>query len=103
MASASTSSGRPRRWRRISWLRPSAMRALGAVNGQIFTGARIGYALGQDHPVLSRLGVWSRGFGTPAWALVVQALITLTLIAAFGSRDGFETLVKYTAAVFSFF
>jgi len=80
-----------------------AVSALGAVNGQIFTGARIGYALGQDHPVLSRLGVWSRGFGTPAWALVVQALITLTLIAAFGSRDGFETLVKYTAAVFWFF
>lgn len=80
-----------------------AVSALGAVNGQIFTGARIGYALGRDHPVMSRLGVWSPRFGTPAWALVLQAIITLALIAGFGSRDGFETLVKYTAAVFWFF
>ncbi len=80
-----------------------AVSALGAVNGQIFTGARIGYALGRDHPVVSRLGVWSPRFGTPAWALVAQAIITLLLIAGFGSRDGFETLVKYTAAVFWFF
>ena len=80
-----------------------AVSALGAVNGQIFTGARIGYALGRDHPVMSRLGVWSPRFGTPAWALVVQAMITLALIVGFGSRDGFETLVKYTAAVFWFF
>lgn len=80
-----------------------AVSALGAVNGQIFTGARIGYALGRDHPVMSRLGVWSPRFGTPAWALVLQAIITLLLIAGFGSRDGFETLVKYTAAVFWFF
>jgi amino acid transporter len=80
-----------------------AVSALGAVNGQIFTGARIGYALGRDHPVMSRLGVWSPRFGTPAWALVLQAIITLLLIAGFGTRDGFETLVKYTAAVFWFF
>jgi amino acid transporter len=80
-----------------------AVSALGAVNGQIFTGARIGYALGRDHPLLSRLGRWSPRFGTPVWALVVQALITLTLVVTFGSRDGFETLVKYTAAVFWFF
>jgi len=77
-----------------------AVSAMGAVNGQILTGARIGYALGRDHSALSRLGVWSRRFGTPVWALVVQALVTLALIVTFGSRDGFETLVKYTAAVF---
>ncbi|MBI3029367.1 MAG: amino acid permease [Candidatus Rokubacteria bacterium] len=80
-----------------------AVSAVGAVNGQIFTGARIGYALGTDHSALSRLGAWSRRFGTPAWALIAQGLITLTLIATLGSRDGFETLVKYTAAVFWFF
>ena len=77
--------------------------AMGAVNGQVFTGARIGYALGQDHAALSRLGAWSQRFETPAWALVGQGLVTLALIVAFGSRDGFETLVKYTAAVFWFF
>ena len=80
-----------------------AVSALGAVNGQIFTGARIGYALGRDHSAVSRLGAWNQRFGTPAWALVVQGLVTLALIVTFGSRDGFETLVKYTAAVFWFF
>lgn len=80
-----------------------AVSALGAVNGQIFTGARISYALGQDHWVLSRLGTWSERFGTPTWALITQALITMTLIVTIGSRDGFEALVKYTAAVFWFF
>jgi len=80
-----------------------AVSALGAVNGQIFTGARISYALGQDHRVLSRLGTWSDRFGTPTWALITQALITMTLIVTIGSRDGFEALVKYTAAVFWFF
>jgi len=80
-----------------------AVSALGAVNGQIFTGARISYALGQDHRVLSRLGTWSERFGTPTWALIIQALITMTLIVTIGSRDGFEALVKYTAAVFWFF
>lgn len=77
--------------------------AMGAVNGQIFTGARIGYALGQDHSLLSRLGAWNRRFGTPVWALVAQGLVTLALIVTFGSRDGFDALVKYTAAVFWFF
>lgn len=80
-----------------------AVSALGAVNGQIFTGARIGYALGRDHSTLSRLGAWSPRFGTPAWALIAQGLVTLALIVVFGSRAGFETLVKYTAAVFWFF
>jgi len=80
-----------------------AVSALGAVNGQIFTGARISYALGQDHWSLSRLGTWSDRFGTPTWALITQALITMTLIVTIGSRNGFEALVKYTAAVFWFF
>jgi len=80
-----------------------AISAMGAVNGQIFTGARIGYALGGDHAALSRLGAWNQRFGTPVWALVAQGLVTLALIVKFGSRDGFEALVKYTAAVFWFF
>src|SRR3990172_6131144 len=54
-----------------------AVSALGAVNGQIFTGARIGYALGRDHSALSRLGVWDQRLGTPAWALIAQGLVTL--------------------------
>jgi amino acid transporter len=77
-----------------------ALSASGAVNGHILTGARIGYALGQDHAALAKVGRWSVRFGTPARALAMQGLVTIVLIAAFGSRDGFETFVKYTAAVF---
>jgi len=81
-----------------------ALSACGAVNGHILTGARIGYALGQDHARLASVGRWSVRFGTPARALAVQGLVTIALIAAFGTRDGFETFVKYTATVFwSFF
>jgi amino acid transporter len=77
--------------------------AMGAVNGQIFAGARIAYAIGRDHGALARLGVWHQRRGTPVWALVAQGFVTLALIVTLGSRDGFETLVKYTAAVFWFF
>ena len=77
-----------------------AVSATGAVNGHILTGARMGYAVGQDHAALARVGHWSSRYGTPARALAVQGLVTLVLIVTFGTRDGFETLVKYTAAVF---
>jgi basic amino acid/polyamine antiporter, APA family len=80
-----------------------AISALGALNGQIFTGARIWYALGQDHAALAGLARWSGRFGTPVRALIAQGLVTLMLIGALGSRDGFDTLVKYTAAVFWLF
>jgi amino acid transporter len=74
--------------------------AMGAVNGQIFTGARISQAVGGDHRVLARLAGSSPRRGTPVAALAAQGLITVALIATFGSRAGFEALVKYTAAVF---
>jgi len=80
-----------------------AISALGALNGQIFTGARIWYALGHDHAALTALARWSARSGTPVRALIAQAVVTLILIGTFGSRDGFDTLVKYTAAVFWLF
>ena len=33
--------------------------ALGAVNGLIFTGARISYALGAEHTAFRALGIWN--------------------------------------------
>ncbi len=76
-----------------------ALSASGAVNGHILTGGRIGYALGQDHAALARVGRWSGRFGMSARALAVQGLVTIALIVAFGSRDGFETLVKIYGSV----
>ena len=98
--------------------------ALGAINGMIFTGARIYVSMGVDHRMFSWLGRWNSQRGTPIWSLLVQAAITLVLIVAVGTqlgRDiidgtlravwlsplpwdqyfgGFDTLVAGTAPVF---
>jgi amino acid transporter len=54
--------------------------ALGAINGMIFTTARIYAEFGLDHRLFSPLSHWSRRLGTPARALIVQGIITLLLI-----------------------
>ena len=75
--------------------------ALGAVNGLVFTGARISYAVGADHPLFRFVGRWHPRFGTPAAALLLQGAIAVTLIIALGT---FVNAVLYTAAtVYSFY
>ncbi len=75
--------------------------ALGAVNGLIFTGARISYALGSTYRMFRLLGGWNPQRGTPAPALAVQGLIALILILVFG---GYIDAVLYTAAaVYAFY
>jgi len=75
--------------------------ALGAVNGLIFTGARISYALGAEHRAFRLLGRWDARTGTPAAALLVQGLIAAGLILLLRS---FVNAVLYTAAcVYSFY
>lgn len=70
--------------------------ALGAVNGMIFTGARISYALGAEHRLFGLLGRWHGRLGTPIWALVLQAAIALGIILYAGS---FLDTILYTAPV----
>lgn len=78
--------------------------ALGAVNGQIFTGARIYYAMGSEHRLYAWLGRWNGRLGTPVCSLVIQGIITLALTVCFGlSRNGFESMVKFTTPGFWFF
>jgi amino acid transporter len=75
--------------------------ALGAVNGLIFTGARISYAVGADHRVFLWVGQWHPRWGTPAAALILQGVIAVALIVVLGS---FVNAVLYTAAtVYSFY
>jgi basic amino acid/polyamine antiporter, APA family len=75
--------------------------ALGAVNGLVFTGARISYALGRDHRLFARLGRWHPRLGTPVAALTAQGAIAIALIATLGSFVG---AVLYTAAaVYTFY
>jgi APA family basic amino acid/polyamine antiporter len=84
--------------------------ALGAINGMIFTGARIYSALGKDHRLFARLGRWSPRFGTPVAAVCLETTVTILLVAAVGiinagiaSRSGFERLVTFTAPAFWLF
>ncbi|MBI5664155.1 MAG: amino acid permease [Nitrospirae bacterium] len=70
--------------------------ALGAVNGLIFTGARISYALGAEHAAFRGLGRWSGSFGTPVWALVAQGCLSLAIVLFAGS---FIDTILYTAPV----
>jgi amino acid transporter len=75
--------------------------ALGAVNGLVFTGARISYAVGCDHRLFARLGQWHPRLGTPVAALLVQGAIAIALILVLGSFVG---AVLYTAAaVYAFY
>jgi len=75
--------------------------ALGAINGLIFTGARISYALGVDHRIFQGLGRWNGRTGTPARALALQGVLAVGLIVLLGS---FVNAILYTAAaVYSFY
>jgi amino acid transporter len=77
---------------------------LGALNGMIFTSARIYAEMGADHPLFAPLGRWHPRFGTPALSLAVQGALTVGFIVfvslTFPRRDGFNALVMCTAAVF---
>jgi len=75
--------------------------ALGAVNGLIFTGARISYAMGAEHRTFRVLGRWHERAGTPAWALLVQGIIAVSLIMVFGSF--IDTILYTAAAVYAFY
>ncbi|MCS7313351.1 MAG: amino acid permease, partial [Acidobacteria bacterium] len=81
-----------------------AVAALGGVNGTVLTGARTNYALGRDFSIFALLGRWHDRSGTPVYALWVQCIIAFSLVL-FGAwtRQGFETMVSYTAPVFWFF
>lgn len=78
--------------------------ALSSINGTIFTGARTTYALGQRHRPLRALGRWARGADAPVGALLAQGAVALALVALGAlTRDGFATMVEYTAPVFWLF
>jgi amino acid transporter len=70
---------------------------LGAINGMLFTGARVFYALGTHHPTFHWLGAWNEKTGVPLRSLILQAVVTLGLVAACRDREGFERLVVFTA------
>jgi basic amino acid/polyamine antiporter, APA family len=78
--------------------------ALTSINAAIFTGARSSYAVGRDFGALAFLGRWHPLTRTPVNALLTQGGMALALVGL-GSltRNGFETMVEYTAPVFWLF
>jgi amino acid transporter len=81
--------------------------ALGAINGSIFTTARIYSEFGADHRLFGALSHWSKRWKTPVRALIVQGIICLGFIVGVwvgeGNKDSFEAAVDLTAAVFWMF
>ncbi|MCK5000275.1 MAG: amino acid permease, partial [Anaerohalosphaera sp.] len=75
--------------------------ALGAVNGLIFTGARISYAMGTQHAAFRLLGKWNPKLGTPVWALAMQAVIGLVIIIF--ARSFIDTIIYTAPVVWIFF
>jgi amino acid transporter len=75
--------------------------ALGAVNGLIFTGARISYAMGSEHRSFRAMGSWNPRFGTPVWALIVQGGLSLVIVIFAGSF--IDTILYTTPVVWLFF
>lgn len=78
--------------------------ALSSTNATIFTGARTNFALGRDFSLFRFMGKWRTASETPANALLVQGAIALGLVGVgAATRQGFESMVDYTAPVFWLF
>ncbi|MEE3369552.1 MAG: amino acid permease [Planctomycetota bacterium] len=76
---------------------------LGAINGMLFTGSRIYYAVGTEHAWFSWLGRWHHRFGGPIRALLLQSFGTLALVITASVTtpgEGFETLFLFSAPVY---
>ena len=79
---------------------------LGAINGMIFTGARVYYALGTEHRLYGWLGQWNETLQTPVRSLVLQGVVTMFLVAFFYMSVGensFTGLIAFTAPLFWYF
>ncbi len=76
-----------------------ASSAFGALNGYILTSGRILMAVGQDHPLFSRLAVLHPVFATPARALAFNAAIAVLLVWV----GTFDQIVTYSTVVISVF
>lgn len=75
-----------------------------SINATIIVGARTTFAAAQDWPGLQRLGQWDIDRGVPPAAIIAQSLVALGLVGLGAwTRQGFATLVDYTAPVFWFF
>ncbi|MBC8351907.1 MAG: amino acid permease [Planctomycetes bacterium] len=77
---------------------------LGAINGTLFAGSRIYYAVGTQHRLFGWLGKWSGKWDSPARALTVQGATAFLWVVVFGTlaggEEGFDRLLAFTSPVF---
>ena len=60
--------------------------------------------MGKDFPAFRILSVWDEKASGPVNAFLVQGVISLALVGlGLFTREGFETIVEFTAPVFWFF
>jgi len=76
-----------------------ALSAFGALNGYILTGARILYALGEDHPLFEKFSQLHPDLHTPVIALWFNAAIASALVLT----KGFEEILTYTTVAIAVF
>lgn len=81
----------------IAWM--IACSSFGALNGYILTGGRILYAIGADHGLFAKLSSVHPRFNTPAFALWVNAIISIGLVCT----KTFDQIVTYSTVVISVF
>jgi amino acid transporter len=75
--------------------------AVTSINATIIVGARTTYATARRYPALSTFARWDDARGIPAAATWAQGAMSLALVGLGAlSRDGFTTLVDYTAPAF---
>ena len=75
-----------------------------SINATILVGGRTTFAAAKDWPGLNRLAVWDDKHAIPKRAIIAQSLMALLLVGlGAATRDGFVTLVDYTAPVFWLF
>ncbi len=73
---------------------------LNSLNATLIFGSRSNFAVGQDFRSFAWLGRW-HGSGNPRNSLILQMLISLAVVGlAIITRQGFETVVEFTAPVF---
>lgn len=81
-----------------------AIAALTSANATIFTGGRSSYAFGCDFRQFRFMGHWNAHTGTPVNGLLIQGAVSLALVLlGVFTRQGFQTMVDYTAPVFWLF
>jgi amino acid transporter len=81
-----------------------AIASLTSMNSTMIVGARSNYSVAHDWPALRFMSGWEGRRSAPVIGFIVQTAIALALIV-FGAleKDGFSTMVEFTAPVFWFF